>query len=262
MRRLLRTLVILASSLQVVEGYQQYSSSYSNYNKNSGYSNGNYNDDFYAAALKRTVCDGSVVQVKSMSVSCDSPYTFYYGNGANRNSPLCDYGDKATFTIKFAVVDEIEEVGDFYMTMAVYDPEGRLLVASQPEYVCQSYVGYECTNAGTYSFTKKVKFDYSDANNSKFVPYVQMAFSTSANSGYNLGAVNTNCKKWDQNSQGFLEWSAGSRQRENEFGVKYGMLLASGFAVAGMVAFVWHQSRDRTEPYWEENPQKMDLMID
>jgi hypothetical protein len=41
------------------------------------------------------VCDDSVVEVTAISVTCSTSYTFYYGNG-HRNSPTCDYGDKAT----------------------------------------------------------------------------------------------------------------------------------------------------------------------
>lgn len=47
------------------------------------------------------ICKDGIVQVTSLQTVCDSPYTFYYGNGANRNSESCNYGDKATITAYF-----------------------------------------------------------------------------------------------------------------------------------------------------------------
>jgi len=55
-------------------------------------------DDYVPQSLPVFVCDDSVVVVTFLTVECNSPYTFYYGNGANRQSSVCDYGDKATVT--------------------------------------------------------------------------------------------------------------------------------------------------------------------
>ena len=49
------------------------------------------NDDAAAAgddAYAQTVvpCEKGVVQVTGISLLCNSPYTYYWGNGANRNS--------------------------------------------------------------------------------------------------------------------------------------------------------------------------------
>jgi hypothetical protein len=74
-------------------------------------------------------CDDEIVQVKSLSVLCDSPYTFYYGNGANRNSQTCNYGDKATITVYFEVTDDLDDT-NIYMVMSVYAGYGNEVLTS------------------------------------------------------------------------------------------------------------------------------------
>jgi hypothetical protein len=200
----------------------------------------------YSATLKREVCDNSVVRVTAMKVACDSPYTFYYGNGANRNSPVCDYGDKATFTFTVTLSDTIQEVNDYYMTMAVFDPSGLLLASVEPELLCRNYIGYGCAYAGSYTFIMKLKLSYYDGQNYKFSPIVRMAFSTQPDSGYNLGAVNTQCKQWDANNQDYVQWKGMVPQRSptQRFLSKYGIMLGSLAALSIMAYFIYRQSAE------------------
>lgn len=216
--------------------------------------NGNNNDDRYAAsnnygsdyAMALDVCSDSVVNVSSMVVSCDSPYTFYYGNGAHRNSPICDYGDKAVLTVQFDVTDDLQEGDDeIYFTMAAYDDNKNLLYSTYPEPLCQDYVGSSCTKLGQYSFDYKMKFPTPyGGDRTMFIPEIQMAFSTKGDSGYNLGAVNIECQPWDQDQPVYILWREPETTTEKtmDFLTNYGMLIGTGLFVSVFAAYVWYQA--------------------
>lgn len=221
-------------------------SSYAGYYRNGYYHASDYDkyDDGYPETnyqMSLDVCSNSVVDVSSMTILCDSPYTFYYGNGAHRNSPICDYGDKATLSVTFRVVDDLQEGDDeIYFTMAAYDDDKNLLTSTYPESLCDDYVGSECTKQGSYSFDLKLKFGTpSGGDRNRFIPYVQMAFSTKGDFGYNLGAVNFECQVWDQDQPVYISWREPKTQQEEaiEFVTSFGMLIGTGvllcaFAVA------------------------------
>ena len=200
--------------------------------------------------LALSVCENSVVAVTYMSVLCDSPYTFYYGNGANRNSYVCDYGDKATLSVQLQVVDDLQqEDGEIFFTMAAFDDANNLLMSTYPEQMCQNYLnGMDCTKAGTYNFEKKLKFGtpYSgNANRTKFYPVIHMAFSTKSDSGYNLGAVNMECQQWDQDQPSFVAWSDESpRTSGQEFAIDYGLLIVTGVMLTVFGLYIWARSYD------------------
>ena len=64
-------------------------------------------DDSYQTPVE--ICEDMLVSVTAIQVLCDSPKTYYYGSGINRNSLVCDYGDKATITVDF---DVMMDMGD------------------------------------------------------------------------------------------------------------------------------------------------------
>ena len=240
-------------------GYNSNNYNNGNYNSNN-YGNGNYGSNGYSSSsssssnnnnqadgIKLNVCANSVVQVKSVTIGCSSPYTFYYGNGAHRNSMYCDYLDKATVQVQFQVIDNIEEENDIYMTMAIYDKRSNLLAVIDPSYLCNDYVGSSCTNAGYYSFTTKVRLESPDNRQSgssdSFVPQIQMAFSTKPNHGYNLGALNTECKKWNSNEPDYVSWKKHKRASGSRlFWQRNGALLGTCLILTSVIAFVWTQS--------------------
>lgn len=212
-----------------------------------GGSNNRYNSDYAVdQSLVLDVCKDSVVAVTYMTISCDSPYTFYYGNGANRNSPVCDYGDKASLSVTIKVLDDLqEEDTNVYFTLAAFDDFGNLLTSTIPENLCRDYIGRDCTKAGIYTFERKLKFGSPYGNRTKFRPDVHMAFSTKCDSGYNLGAVNMDCQEWDQNEPAFVAWSQNSpKSATQEFAAEYGMLLGTCMALASFFAFVLVRSYD------------------
>jgi len=254
-----------SSSSYKYKSSQQKNNKYGNNQYGNNYNSNKYsNSQFYNGARDFTVCENSVVKVSALYAVCDSPYTFYYGNGANRNSPVCNYGDKLSFEVSFQVVDDIQD-DTIFVTMAVYDDQGNMLVSVNPVYLCDDLVGYECTSAGYYTFTYyrlRLPYPYdsssagnenqqsnedayssSSSNSGRFLPRIQMAFSTKADSGYNLGALNLECQDWGEDNN-YVSWIHNQPKRSpiESFFVDYGMLLASITMVLAVSAFVWHQA--------------------
>lgn len=228
----------------------------------------NNNNYFYDKNLAIEVCKNSVIAVTYMAILCDSPYTFYYGNGANRNSPVCDYGDKAVFSVTIKVFDDLQEGDDnVYFTMAAFDDAGNLLTSTTPENLCRDYIGQDCTKAGIYTFEKKLKFGTpSYGTQSKFYPEIHMAFSTKSDSGYNLGAVNMECQEADANQSASVAWSKqSSMSATRDFVSEYGMLIGTCVVISLISGFVWIRSNDNPgfdqfSPYVRDNSGEMSLM--
>ena len=244
--------------------YNQYGGNNNNYyqpnnqyesSNNELYLSDEYDDygnraDLYGGFPTVEACEDSAIQVRKMEVLCDSPYTFYYGNGANRNSPLCDYGDKVTISVQFRVVADLDAYSDVFMTMAVFDPEKNLLASTEPEYLCYDYVKDYCTAYGSYKFQTQLTFVKPDSGTSKkFYPQVQMAFSTEDDYGWDLGGLNMDCPDWnpDDPSQK-VDWKEQKKLTKWEkLGIKYGLLAFAIVAVLGLTMWVWGKARDRVE---------------
>lgn len=226
-------------------GYNNNSNGYGYRNNNNRYGDSNQDQQQQNIVLK--VCDDSVVRVTSVTILCTSPYTFYYGNGAHRNDIVCDYGDKASVDVNFRVTANIGEVSDFYMTMALGDQEGNLIAVTDPTFVCNGYVGDSCTMSGTYSFSTNLRLEtpnnqYS-TNTKNFVPTIQMAFSTLPNHGYNLGALNTECRAWDSEKPAYVSWS--NHPRSTGFRLflqRNGALVGTCVMLSVIITFVLAQS--------------------
>lgn len=207
-----------------------------------------YSNHFYNGARDFDVCEDSVVRVTALFIVCDSPYAFYYGNGANRDSPVCNYGDKLSMEVRFEVVDDIEETDPIFITMAVYDDQDNMLISVDPFYLCDDLVGFDCSYKGYYGFTYRLRLpypsdSYGQATSTSFLPYVHMAFSTKADSGYNLGAVNEKCERWGDGESGYVTWSK-KKQRAplQAFVQDYGLLILSLIMLGAVGMFVWNQA--------------------
>jgi hypothetical protein len=225
--------------------YRRNNNGYTSYNHYGGTSSSNfYGGGYYNGARDFSVCDDSVVKVLELYILCDSPYTFYYGNGASRHSPFCTYGDKISFEVRFTVTDDIQENEPIYTTIAIYDDKQNVLTSTEPTNLCEEYVGNACTNAGYYTFSSRMRLPYPPSETSKdasFLPQMHIAFSTQPDFGYNLGAMNIECEKWDSSG---ASWLANKRRRSplESFMVDYGLLVVSCLFLSGLCAFVWRQA--------------------
>jgi hypothetical protein len=203
-------------------------------------------DDYWATAQQVNPCDDGVVQVTALEVSCDSPYTFYYGNGANRNSPVCDYGDKATITVNFTVTEDIDNNATFYAETAAFSPSEEQLYKTGPFDVCEA-VGGDCQYAGSYQFKIKTQFAYIDGSDSKFVPLQQMSFGYGQDGDTSLGGVNIECEGrngiWSVTEQGWIP--------NETFFTDYGILIGTVAAVVVFAGLLWRQGLEQLD---DESP--------
>lgn len=198
-----------------------------------------YDDDAYTAQTLEP-CNGGMVQVTSLQVLCDSPYTFYYGNGANRDSAKCNYGDKATISVEFDVEEDIEDAYSIYMSVGAYDGYDEQLYYGDQVDICNS-VGYDCRSAGSYSFSVKTQFAYVDGKDSKFVPLLELAFGDGSSEGdFSFGGVNIKCDK-NQNNGHWNSPNAGS-YRTYTFLANYSILIATVAIVSVFAVVLWKQS--------------------
>lgn len=192
-----------------------------------------YYDD-YTPALE--TCDDLIVQVSGIYTVCDSPQTYYYGSGVNRNSKTCNFGDKATTTVYFDVTEDLDT--SIYVVMSVYAGYGNDILTSTTPKNLKKYVGYSCKSAGSYSFTYSTTMGSasSSSNYGAFIPFTQVAFSSDTNGDYNLGAANIPCQ-WDNRE--FGEWTEvtakSSQFTSQDFLMEYGILIST---VAFCLSFV------------------------
>jgi len=218
-----------------------------------------YYDDDSSTAQVFENCEDGTIQIANISVSCDSPYTFYYGNGATRDSPVCDYGDKATLTVGFYVMDDVDQ--SIYMQMSAYNPSDEQLYLGDSVDLC-SYVGDDCNYEGYYEFSKQVQFAYLDGNESKFVPFWEIAFSEEAEGGYELGAVNIEC---EDDANNYYDWvnirtnSTMTKVKTANFLQEYGILFGTCLSLMILGVVLIRATGDTVE-YRGENAQKNQLL--
>jgi hypothetical protein len=194
-------------------------------------------------------CEDGIIQVKNITISCDSPYTFYYGNGAHRGSSVCDYGDKVSLNVRFSVSEYIEST--IYAQMSAYTTDDEQLYLGDVVDLCNDYVGKKCNFAGYYSFSTQLRFSYIEGEQSLFVPKWEITFSDSANGGYDLGAVNIECNMNDESR--YYDWqnirtnTTLLNLRTESFAQEYGILLLTSIALVVLGAVLLRQTRDNVD---------------
>jgi hypothetical protein len=240
----------MALQVTTAEQTYQYNNNNGNSNNNNNNNNNNadnsadnyYNNNNYDADYAYTnngfldfkTCSDGVVQVTNVKIVCDSPYSYSYGNGAHRNSPLCDYGDKATVSVYFSVTKSLGYSDNIFIDMGVYAHKTDLeLLWEQKAVELSTLVGHACTEKGTYAFATTATFEYYYTDKSEFYPYVEIAFSTAADQGSNLGGVNVQC-----NLDSFYDaWFAGKTTRSSK-GSRVGKFFKNMFIFAAVLGVI------------------------
>jgi hypothetical protein len=266
MRSLVRLLVACLLAVQVV-GDEYYQNNDDDKTHDSAYWNTNTDD--YSPTL--VTCEDGAVEVTSVSILCDSPYTFYYGNGAHRSSQYCSYGDKFSLSVEFSVTENLGYDDYIYITMGIYAMKDNyeLLYSVRAINLCGSFVGADCISKGYYSFDLDDTFDYFYSDKNDFYPIIEMGFSTTQDEGYNLGGVNIDCD-YDENYEQYDEEGSytgrsaqiGSRSGARAFAANYGMLLGAIVAITLFALIAWKAAGSEVEykgtAYQMEDFQTMD----
>jgi hypothetical protein len=193
-------------------------------------------------------CDQGVIQVLNITYFCDSPYTFYYGNGAHRRSDLCDYGDKATISVTLYVSKFIDS--KIYMQLSAYDDSNEQLFWKKSIDLCMDYVGEYCNSVGFYQFSKTIQFAYIDGDEIGFVPNWEITFSKSMTGDYDLGAANVKC---DNDERYYFNWlnsranATNFHEHSRNFVHQYAMLWFTCLTLFWLAFLLVKESRHSNE---------------
>eukprot|EP00545_Synedropsis_sp_CCMP1620_P006047 CAMPEP_0119028838 /NCGR_PEP_ID=MMETSP1176-20130426/39627_1 /TAXON_ID=265551 /ORGANISM="Synedropsis recta cf, Strain CCMP1620" /LENGTH=255 /DNA_ID=CAMNT_0006985071 /DNA_START=1 /DNA_END=768 /DNA_ORIENTATION=+ len=208
---------------------------------------GDYEDYAVDTSQVVQVCDESLVEVANITITCDSPYTFYYGNGAKRSSPTCDYGDKVTLSVDLTVTQDIESA--IYVQMSAYNSANEQLFLGSSVDLCSTYIGSSCLSAGDYAFTTNMQFQYIDGSEANFVPIWEIAFSDTEDGGYDLGGVNIECDMDEESS--YIDWvntrtnTTLLNQRTETFAQEYGILFMTSIALVTLAVVLARQNKGK-----------------
>jgi hypothetical protein len=208
----------------------------------------------YYGSTEIEVCADSVIEVKDVSIVCDSPGTYYYGSSKYRNSVSCAPGDKAKVQIDFYIADPdtIQSAGGYsivdvnidagwYTQKKVVYENADLCSLSSMKSSSQS----TCPFQGYYSIKTQFYWDDQSQNSGySFVPTVTVGFKSSVNQGsYDYGGANTNLCRGNT----FVTWSDNVAKSYanavSNFIKTFGILL---FTIAVMGAFIWFLAKRPT----------------
>jgi len=203
----------------------------------------------YSGNAVDVFCNNSVLAITSLSLLCNSPYTYYYGNGVRRNSATCEYGDRVAISMTLEVFADVDDDMTIYATMGIYTDSERLYKSDSVD-LCKAWVGRSCRSAGTYSFTKYTTFPYvAGGSTTTFIPLVEIGFSTEADGDFDLGGINIVCT---ENGDNYMEGASGAEgsinfaysRQAGTFGNNYGILLGTVVVVAFFAMILLHQKTE------------------
>jgi hypothetical protein len=235
-----------------------------------GYSNSEWqanDDDRPGMGVTLENCENNpIIEVTQITILCTSPYAYYAGSGNHQNSEFCDYGDHGLVTVHLNVPQGWLSYNSdaIYMTMGVYavkNMQPELVWAVRSVELCQTFVGHECTAAGSYAFAFRISMDFVMTDQYLFVPQVQVGFSNKRDEGYNLGGVNIDCA-FNGDYQAYDPWFVGYHKIQNwgagTFAAQWGLLLGVGMLLTAFGLFAWNRSSNNIE--FTGNSLNEDLM--
>lgn len=234
-----RALLPLVVFLEAVRGNNYgYGNTYSN--NGQGSTNGTYSEF--------SVCSDSMITIDELSITCDSPGTYYYGSGKYRNSQTCQAGDKGRVRVKFYVKEAIQSTAYISVYAQGYGSvEGVSVHAIDDVCGVSNIYGKGGTTPCKDGFLQAGYFylqetfyygSQSDSYEYKFRPKVEVGFTTNPRSDqYDLGGANTG--KCSGNL--FFNWTTRSDSSIPEalksFLVTFGILI---FCIAATSFAGWY----------------------
>lgn len=215
---------------------------------NNGYGSNSAQSASNGTYSEFSVCSDAMITIDELSVTCDSPGTYYYGSGKYRNSETCQAGDKGRVHIKFYVREEIQTTSYIAIYAQGYGTvEGVFVHAFDDVCGVSSIYGKAGTTlckdgflqAGYYYLQETFYYgSQSDSYQYKFRPKIEVGFTSNPRSDhYDLGGANTG--KCSGNL--FFNWSARSETAIPEalksFLITFGILI---FCIAATSCAGWY----------------------
>lgn len=160
-------------------------------------SNNNGNGEYYEKYFES--CEDTDIEVEDVSLLCDSPGAYYYGNGKYRDSNTCMLGDKSRVSIYFYIGEDLEGV-EPYVSLNVKDDsdeDAEVAVMIQDELMCSisglvAQDGQTCPGQGYYYISGAAYLGDKDGTGNPYDAKAQVGFKSSPELEYfDLGGANT-----------------------------------------------------------------------
>lgn len=206
-------------------------------------------------------CADSIIDVEDVSLLCDSPGAYYYGNGKYRNSHTCMLGDKGHVSIYFYVGEGMQGE-EPYVSLSVRDDsssEVEDVIIYDNEQLCSisgvvAQDGQTCPQEGYYYISGSSYLGDKDGSGEVIDAVATVGFRTDPSIGYDdLGGANTNyCK---QGSFGKYSYDRMRKQVASavaSFLVTWGTLLFGVVSVTGIAYFVINRLRRSSDVPFED----------
>lgn len=206
-------------------------------------------------------CADAAINVEDVSLLCDSPGAYYYGNGKYRNSQTCMMGDKGKVKIYFYISDEVDGY-EPYVTLGVkndYDSGAAKMYIYQDEPLCgisnlKAQDGQACPAPGYYYISGSTYLGEKDGSSSSSLDAKALVgFRTDPQVwNYDLGGANTDlCPGgvFGQYSYGYLRKKVANAVAS--FLVTWGTLFFGVVAVMGFAIFLIRRIKARQNPPFE-----------
>ena len=203
-----------------------------------------------------TVCPDSPILVDEMSMTCDSPGSYYYGGNVYRNSDTCMGGDKGKFQFIFEIVEDLEASPLLSVNIQAYGsvPAVELYNHADLCYLSslKSLDGAACPAAGQYMISEKFYFeDQNDAYEYNFKPVPSIGFMSGEDVKYfDLGGANTD----DCDGGAFQHWSS-NFQKTISKAITFFLATLGVMFVFSMVFVAWRYTVLKRERQWQSTPK-------
>jgi hypothetical protein len=206
-------------------------------------------------------CADSSIDVEDVSLLCDSPGAYYYGNGKYRNSKDCMHGDKGHVKIYFYISDELQGQ-EPYVSLKVRDDSNQEVqdsVLYDNELLCSisglsAQDGQSCPEEGYYYISSTTYLGEKDGSGQYFDSVTEIGFRTNPEIAYfDLGGANSDYCEGGT----FGKYSYGKMRKQvasavGSFLVTWGTLLFVVIAVAGIAYFLIQRMRRRNDVPFED----------
>jgi hypothetical protein len=206
-------------------------------------------------------CADSDIEIEDVSLLCDSPGAYYYGNGKYRDSHTCMLGDKGKISVYFYVGEELEGT-EPYVTIKVTDDfnsDAEEMYFYQDELMCsignlKAQGGQACPSPGYYYITGSNYLGDKDGSGNPFDAKVNVGFRSDPSMAYfDLGGANTELCKGD-----FIGKYSYGRMRKQvanaiaSFLVTWGTLFFGVLSVLVFAIFLIRRIKERNNPPFED----------
>ncbi|CAB9509239.1 expressed unknown protein [Seminavis robusta] len=214
--------------------------------------------DYYQRYFE--VCKDETIEVEDVSLLCDSPGAYYYGNGKYRNSETCALGDKGHVSIYFYIGEEMMGY-EPYVTLKVKSNDGSMEDAyiAQDEQLCSlsglsSQDGQACPAEGFYYLKGTVYLGNKDGNSNSLDVVATVGFRSDPEVGYfDLGGANTDyCEGGSYGKYSYAKMRKQIANAVASFLVTWGTLFFGVIAVVAFGVFLVKRIRNRNDVAFEE----------